>query len=399
MLKGTTKIEKFGNQKAWRPLSAKDFDSLMRPCFFITAILGYFPYKRTPYTYVFSRIRFAFNTLLMIIYVFLLLVVIYEINFLDAVTYSVPETIHENLYIFLEGIVILVMYALTGSRLSVLQNISQISSMLPAKEFDSLAKVIHTKDIVYFLILLSHLPNCLKHNIFLTVKNFTNLYITAVNFVIDMFYFNCVYILSVCFKKLDQGIWELKRVQFDDGLVPRTFIILDQNNVMLLLKMKDLEEKHMQISDAVQSVNNTFMIRIIILSLMTFIEMSFNIYFKIIHSYDIVLTNNKFWYSQDLGPASLSFFKFSLIIWACEKAVNQANKIKMTLYEVFSDTTDPMIKHEVQLFSLQILQRNNIFTTKAFDMNSSFLMKIIGGILMYIVILIQFLYTYASCKS
>lgn len=197
-------------------------------------------------------------------------------------------------------------------------------------------------------------------NIFLTLKNFTSLYITEVNFVMDMFYFNCVYILRACFKKLDQRIRELKETQFNEDLLPRTFIPREQNNALLLMKIKDLEEKHMEISDVVQSVNNVFMIRIITLALMTFIEVSFDIYFKIINAYGSEIRNKKFWYVQDLGPASFSFFKFCMIIWTCEKAVMEANKIKMTLYEVFSDTTDPMIKHEVittdQLVSLGLIR-------------------------------------------
>lgn len=35
-----------------------------------------------------------------------------------------------------------------------------------------------------------------------------------------------------------------------------------------------------------------------------------------------------------------------------------------------------IVKLQVQLFSLQILHRNNVFTSKAFDMNASFLMKV-----------------------
>ncbi|XP_043597206.1 uncharacterized protein LOC122574108 isoform X2 [Bombus pyrosoma] len=96
-------------------------------------------------------------------------------------------------------------------------------------------------------------------------------------------------------------------------------------------------------------------------------------------------------------PAAFYFIKFWMMIWACETATNRARKMRTTLWDVFSTTNDPFVKREVELFSLQIMHTTNIFTAKTFDMNSSFLAKIVGGIVMYILILFQFLLNYVVC--
>ncbi|PBC28308.1 hypothetical protein APICC_08325 [Apis cerana cerana] len=188
--------------------------------------------------------------------------------------------------------------------------------------------------------------------------------------IVDMLYINCVWVLKVCFKKLNKCIYKLKKLQFDNDLRAETIVHHGQKNSLLLIKLKHLEEKHLEISDVVQLVNDTFIIHIIVLVITTFTTITFNLYFFLLKIYSPETENIKLWFIPNIAPAFYFFIKFVMIIWICESTTNEAKKIKWILYDAFSDTTDPMVRREVHLFSLQIMHRDNKFTAKTFDMNS-----------------------------
>ena len=56
-------------------------------------------------------------------------------------------------------------------------------------------------------------------------------------------------------------------------------------------------------------------------------------------------------------------------------------KIRMYEYEIRFNVT-LIMKLQVEIFSLQIMHTTNIFTAKTFDMNSSFLAKVIRTLFM-----------------
>ena len=123
ILKSTGITEELKKRRTWKLLSATDFESLMYPCFFICWLLGYFPYKYEHQVYSLSKGRFAFSTSMMFIFVCSLMITIYETNIGMKINDSIPKMIHENMYAFLDGLVIVVMYLFTVARLSVIQNL------------------------------------------------------------------------------------------------------------------------------------------------------------------------------------------------------------------------------------------------------------------------------------
>ena len=347
ILKSTGITEELKKRRTWKLLSATGFESLMYPCFFICWLLGYFPYKYEHQVYSLSKGRFAFSTSMMFIFVCSLMITIYETNIGMKINDSIPKMIHENMYAFLDGLVIVVMYLLTDARLSVIQNLSKTSCILSTKDFKDLSKMIHTKDILGSLFLAIHIPNCFKHNIFVTVRNLTNIYIMMANFSMDIFYINCVCILKDCFKKMEESIRQLKKFRINDHMSTQTFMHHEQISPLVVMKLKNLEEKHLEISDGVELLNHTFMIRITIAAITTFIVITFDIYFYIIYSHSEFPVNSKFWYKPYVMPAAFYFIKFWMMIWACETATNRAREMKTTLWDVFSATNDPFVKREV----------------------------------------------------
>ncbi|XP_068980996.1 uncharacterized protein [Bombus flavifrons] len=197
---------------------------------------------------------------------------------------SIRESIHVNIYVFLDGFMIVVMYLLTDARLLVIQNLSRTSCILSTKDFKDLSKVIHTKDILCFLFLAIHIPNCFKHSIFLTLLNFMSMYIMMANPSLDMLYINCTCILKDCFKEINESIRQLKKLPMNNDIWMQTFVHHRQLSP-LLVELKNLEEKHLEISDGLELLNNMFMIRVIIAAITTFNVATSDIYIYIIYSY------------------------------------------------------------------------------------------------------------------
>lgn len=343
-------LEKLKKHKIWKIFNATDFNSLMFPCFFICGIIGYFPYKWKRPVYLFSKTRFVISIFILLLSIFIWFNLFYQLNFTNIIKKNTAEVIHENMYALLVGIGIITMHILSGTRLYMIQNLLKISFILSEKDFNDLARRIHKKDILGFLYILIHLPNCFKSNIHVTLRNVTHLYILLINFSVDMFYINCVWVLKVCFKKLNKSIHELKKFQFDNDPRVETIVHHEQKNSLLLIKLKRLEEKHLEISDVVELVNDTFMIHIIVLVITTFTTITFNLYFFLLKIYSPETENIKFWFMPNIAPAFYFFIKFAMIIWICESTTNEAKKIKWTLYDTFNDTTDPMVRREVRIY-------------------------------------------------
>lgn len=351
------KLLKIGNlkgSKSWRPLRATDFESLMYPNFLISWVFGYFPYKRESSSYVFSRARFIYFTLRTVVYLALLATTVYQINFSTLHINRIPNIIDSNLFFALEGSTVVLMHLTSRSRLGVLQDLYETSQILSPEDFNYFAKILHTKDILGFLFLVAHTPRFFKQDIHSTIRHITVFCIIMIAFSLDMFYVNCACILKACFKKINENLLELKQPFVNDKLDPETpltemFLHRGERNPLLLMKLKHFEERHLHISDVVQSLNETFLVRILFLSVSTFIVVTFNLYFYIlwVHGDRSHALEIQFWYRPYLSPAIYFMTKFSLMIWACETATNQALEIGTTLHDVLSLATDKLVKREV----------------------------------------------------
>ncbi|XP_012063698.1 PREDICTED: uncharacterized protein LOC105627029 [Atta cephalotes] len=91
------------------------------------------------------------------------------------------------------------------------------------------------------------------------------------------------------------------------------------------------------------------------------------------------------------------FIKILLIVWACETGKAQAQQISISIHDVFNVTTDKKIKDELQIFSLQVLHCDNIFSAKCFTIDAKLLTAVVGSVSMYLIILFQFKNISNSC--
>ncbi|EGI57915.1 hypothetical protein G5I_14103 [Acromyrmex echinatior] len=62
--------------------------------------------------------------------------------------------------------------------------------------------------------------------------------------------------------------------------------------------------------------------------------------------------------------------------WACDTGKDEAIRIGINVHEILNDTIDEQIKDELQLFSLQVLNRENIFSAKGLILDATLLVAV-----------------------
>ncbi|XP_029044512.2 uncharacterized protein LOC114876831 [Osmia bicornis bicornis] len=292
------------------------------------------------------------------------------------------------------GSTVLLTYGQYKAILRFLQELTEASSMVAPKDFNDMAKFVHSKDIFVFLFLSGHVFNCVKSGYtVMTVRNFTTLFMILVNFIMDMFYINSACVLKACFMKINEDLDKLRKP------VTKTFLRHKQSTASLLMKLKNLEGKQLHLTDVLQLLNKIFITQLVVTSVTTFTIVTFNLYFALlwVQGGERGLKYLQFWYWPYIPSAIYHFLKFATMIWACQTATNKAKQIRTTLHDALSEAIDLSVKRELELFSLQLLHCDTTFSAKMIDMNASLLAEIVGGIALYLLILLQFLLQWVAC--
>ncbi|GAB1860541.1 Gustatory receptor [Camponotus japonicus] len=390
-------------RKRWRLFHAMDFQSLMYPCFIFCRILGIFPYKISASTFEISRLRYIASTIVLCIFCIYGLTILYEMDISGRIEFAgVPATLQGNCYFLLGGFITIVTYILSGPRMRLLQIILDISSRLPPETYEKLSRLIHAKDILGFIFLIAQAPNCYSANYLDSLVKIFALYIILLVFQMDMLYMNCVCVLKACFKKINDNLANLRELVVNDEPHLLRRIYHEQRNPFLLMELKALKKRHLMVSDAVQLLNVIFSLQLLATIVITFAEITFSLYFYILQRENgvaLINLDKQIWYDYYVSSILYFSMKIALIVWACETAKDQALEIGTTVHEVLINTSDKQIKDELQLFSLQILHRENAFSAKGLNVDATLLTAIVGSITTYLLILIQFLYTTHSCSE
>ncbi|XP_071636966.1 putative gustatory receptor 28a [Temnothorax longispinosus] len=389
--------------KKWKLFHATDFQSLMYPCFIFCSVLGIFPYKINGWTFETSTPRYILSTVILCVLCIYELGVLYEMNIAGTIKFKgIPKTLERNCFYILSNFIAIVTYILSGPRMHLLQTIMNVSSKLPHNSYRKLSRFIHAKDIIGFLYLImngifyySTLDFDTWHKAFVP---YTNLLI----FHMDMLYMNCVCILKACFKKIDDNLKDLRELVVNDEPHLLRRIYHEHRNPFLLMELKALKKQHLAVSDAVQMLNMIFSLQLLATIIMTFAELTFQLYFYIMHWKIGMLMSNLSDSIYDVYlMVSMTYYsiKIMLIVWACETGKDQAMNISITVHDLLNNTSDDQIRDELQMFSLQVLHRENAFSAKGLIVDATLLTAIVGNITTYLLILIQFLITSHTCNG
>ncbi|XP_012063702.1 PREDICTED: uncharacterized protein LOC105627032 [Atta cephalotes] len=197
-------------------------------------------------------------------------------------------------------------------------------------------------------------------------------YLTLVEFEINMLYVNCVCVLKSCFKRLNENMTHLQKLIVKPCVSRLTCYI--QRDQFLLIQLKILQKQHLMISDTVQMLNLIFSLQLHATVVMTFSDIIFEVYKYVVHWQDgLHITFNI--YYLDVFSISVTFYilKIMLIIWACETGKNQAQEISTIIHDVLNSTSYEQIKNELRLFSLQVLHCKNTFSIKGLTIDATLL--------------------------
>lgn len=164
----------------------------------------------------------------------------------------------------------------------------------------------------------------------------------------DMLYMNCVCVLKACFKTINDNLEHMRELMMDDE-VYHLDRMYKKRSPFLLIKLKVLKKQHLMISDTVQMLNMIFSLQLLATIIITFAEITFELYFLILYwQNDISIVNLDYIYDTFL-IISITYYcaKITLIVWACETAKTQALQIGTTIHDVLNSTSDNKIKGEV----------------------------------------------------
>ncbi|XP_018310316.1 uncharacterized protein [Mycetomoellerius zeteki] len=359
----------------WRLFQAKDFQSLMYPCFALCRILGIFPYKINATSFEISKPYLILLIVIVCPCSIWSLITLHNSSILEKIDMLyIPQTLVHICFLVLGNFIIIVTFILTVPRMRLLQTILKISSRLPSESYDKLSKLIHTKDIIGFFY---SIGIALMLIFLLPMNRLFELYIMAVIFQMNMLYVNCVCVLKACFTRMNDNLMSIRRfIANNEPSVPR-INYHNHRNMFLIMELKALKKQHLTTSDTVRMLNVIFSLQLLATVVIIFSTVTICLYYYILSSKSIFVNMNFFEmvlsHVYFLLYMAYFFIKILLIVWACETGKHQAQQISTSIHDVFNITTDEKIKDELQIFSLQVLHCDNTFSAKGFTIDAKLL--------------------------
>ncbi|KAK0161021.1 hypothetical protein PV327_009540 [Microctonus hyperodae] len=388
--------------KQWELFRATNYFTLMWPSFLLLKLHGLFPYKIIITRFVLSKIGYSMTRIIVILYILLLGFILYHVNISTALAYdSVPGTLQGHSYLLLGWLLAIFYYSYYNKRMNLLDNIAKVSSKIPSRLFSHLSKIIHTKDLIGFLFLMAQSPNIFSSNPLLIANKFLILYTTLIVYFMDMLYMNCVLIIGACFEDINEKLIKLKfNIDRDEPHMLRRIYHVEHNSV-IVTDVQLIMKEHNEISDLVNELNHTFSLQLITTVIMTFAEITFSLYFYILEMVGAKEINleKQLWYSYFITSVTYYAVKLTTMVWACERSKSRAMETGIVVHQIMNNTVDREIIEELQLFSLQLLHRDNRFIARGLAIDALLLTSIVGGITTYLLILIQFLVSSNSCAT
>ncbi|KYN14855.1 hypothetical protein ALC57_12964 [Trachymyrmex cornetzi] len=363
-------------EKTWQLLRATNFESLMYPCFTFCRILGIFPYKINALTIETCKTHCILSIIFICLFCVYELLLFYNINFIgNDLTKNIPMKLERNCYYFLNGFTTIVTFILCGPRMRLLQTIREISLRLSQKSYQNLSKLIHTKDIFGFFYIVVQI-SIFAYKLQYTVSYYIfTTYINLLVFQMDMLHMNCVCVLKACFKQINDSLDYLRKHMTNDEpyLLSRTY---HKKNPFVLMQLKALMKQHLAISDTVQMLIMNFSLQFLSTIIMAFIEITFNLYYYLVQVQKDVFSSD--WIKQAFDEVFVitvmyETIKIVLVVWACQSGKNQILEMNTTVYDVYNSTSNKDVKYELQLFSLQLMHHDNIFSTKVLIVDATLL--------------------------
>jgi len=353
MFKSLSKFQRLKGErrrKIWQLFRARDFQSLMYPCFIFCRILGIFPYKINASTIETCKSCYILSIIIICIFCVYELICFYDINISKNVPFqNLPRILQLNCFHIFSGFIAVGTFILSGPRMRLLQTIQDLSLKLPPESYQNLSRLIHAKDIFGFFFIITQASIYYPRMQYGSLRLALALYIYLLIFQMDMLYMNCVCVLKACFKQINDNLANLQKFVTHGELYLLRNTYHRQRNLFLLKELNVLKKQHLAINDTVQMLKTIFSLQLVCTIIITIIGITFSLYFYLVRiqgSMSIKL-KNKVFYDSAITYVIYYIIKIMLVVWACETSKNQAMGLSITIHNVFNATTDKQIKYEV----------------------------------------------------
>ncbi|XP_076284715.1 uncharacterized protein LOC143211139 [Lasioglossum baleicum] len=400
---------KISYYKIWKSLYISDFVTLIQPYMSIMSALGYFPYD----TKLSSTDKLVKPTLIgsvikMMIITLLCPFMIYNMKFIDKTWEEYYNTIY-MVCVHTFGVVGLwAIFASSRSKVHLLRMVSTASRVLSPEEFCTTAKSMYATDIAKVCLCAIFIFG-LGHDLWTVVASVVACYIFIVIMSVTTLFTNCLYVLSLCFRKINTSLEKLKTsLLTEEPHLPRR-VYHSQKNPTLLLELKMLRRQHLEFSRIIDTMNECFGLEIIVIVALNIMDITANLYLFLAQNTDDGKIVN-LWSLQISYVVSTSVILIALAM-VSEKVKEQVKNIGSNIHRILVVTFDEQISTELELFSMQVLQQNHTITAKGLVIDVTLLTKVnyvkpvfkkrssytlhlqvVGIVTTYLLILIQFLF-------
>ncbi|XP_044586942.1 putative gustatory receptor 28b [Cotesia glomerata] len=389
----------------WQLFTATNYTSLMYPIFMLCKINGLFPYKVTKIqstAITNSRITNIYSAIVFATYIVIFALIIYYINVSGAIKFArVPAFLQAHCYLSLGCFMFVVSLVQSNSRVIFYQKFNAVTLEISPAKLAKLSKIIHIIELIGVGFLLLQFPSIYSGNYKIFLFRALAMHTTFIIYCIDKIYINHASLIGVCFTTINENLYKLK-----DNLRINERHLLRRNyhkkwNPLLIINIQQIIKQHNNVSKLTVEINEKFGLQMIASVTLTFIEITFSLYFYILRALGVSGVNieTQIWFSYFVTSMSYYTIKLLLMVIMCEECRKQSRKTGIIVHEILNETKDKEINDELQIFSLQLLHHDTTFTVKGLKIDATLLTSFAGGITTYFLILIQFLMSSKSCAE
>ncbi|XP_076285313.1 uncharacterized protein LOC143211470 [Lasioglossum baleicum] len=369
-------------------LYVSNFVTLIQLYISVISALGFFPYDTKLSTTKLVKTKFIRSVITMIIITLLCYFMIRNMKITDKIWKESYITMH-MVSIHILGLVCLwTIFASSRSKMHLLRMISTASRVLSPEEFCTTAKLMHAIDIAEVcMFTLAFLG--MGDELWQVVACVLALYVFAVIMSVTTLFTNCLYVLSLCLRKINTSLEKLKTslVTEEPHLLRRVYH--SQKNPTLLLELKMLRRQYVEFSRIIDAMNESFGSEMIIIVTLCVMDITSNLYMFLSQNTDDGKVVN-LWSLEITYVVSTSVILIVPTVIS-EKVKEQVKNIGSNIHRILIVTYDEQISTELELFSMQVIQQPHTITAKWLVIDVTLLTKVVGIVTTYLLVLIQFL--------
>lgn len=334
--------------KTFNFIQSDNIYDILRPWFFLNKLHGIFPYNLNRNQIQLSILGFCYSIFTTIACLICFIVLFIQCNITKATKFDTLEALLQFNCYFIQGSFITVTTCfLSNSRLVFLKKLKEVSLMLTKKECLLVAAIIYFLGTVGYMFLMAQMYNAIK-----SLQKTFGMYITTVVFLMDVQYASYVLIIKACFKNINTNLKKLKQNKLNaDGI--KVCDNLKQQSYfknLQVLKLRKLQQKYHEVSKVINVLNSVFTIQLISTVLMTFVEVTFGLYFFLLHSQGkkSIDLDKQVWINYYITSVTYYSLKLSIIVWICQEARNESLKTGVIVHDVILHRGCEQLETEVR---------------------------------------------------